>query len=280
MTAKYTCAVAITSRHNPIVARYRAAAAGGVDGVVLLDGVHLIGEALCAGLTMHHVAATTAAQEEPEVRELVGALARRGIETTTVSPPVMDALTPVRTSSGIAALAARPTVSAAELYPAGKPALVVIAVDVQDPGNLGAIARVAEAAGATGLIATEGSADPFGWKALRGSMGGSLRLPVTRTAANEAIAEAHRYGCRVVATVPRDAQPMYDVDLTGRLAILVGGEGRGLAASILDAADERVAIPMETPVESLNVAVAAALIVYEARRQRAQQTRKTHGVAL
>src|SRR5262249_32808071 len=158
------------------------------------------------------------------------------VELATVSDAVMHALSPVRTATGIVALAARPTHTAARLF-AGTAPLVVIAVDVQDPGNLGAIARVAEAGGATSLIAAGVSADPLGWKALRGSMGSSLRLPVARLSIEDAIAGARQHGSRLVAAAPRDARVMYDVDLTGPLALLIGGEGRGLTGAIVDAAD-------------------------------------------
>ena len=116
-------------------------------------------------------------------------------------------------------------------YGGAEAALVVTAIDVQDPGNLGAIVRVAEAAGATGFVAAGGSANPFGWKALRGSMGSALRLPIaSELGAEEAVAAARAHGCRVVATVPRDGRSLFDVDLTGPIAILVGGEGPGLDA--------------------------------------------------
>ena len=88
---------------------------------------------------------------------------------------------------------------------------MLIACDVQDPGNLGAIVRVAEAAGASGLIAAGQCADPFSWKALRGSMGSALRLPIAiGDTADAATAEARRHGCRVVATLPRDGTPLFD----------------------------------------------------------------------
>jgi RNA methyltransferase, TrmH family len=263
----YTADVAITSRQNPLVARYRAAAAGDADGVILLDGAHLIADALAAGLLVRHASVTTAAREDRDIAGLLATLERRGTETVVVSASVMDAISPVRTSTGIVALAARPEHADARVFSAAQP-LVVIAVDVQDPGNLGAIARVAEAGGASGLIAAGSSADPFGWKALRGAMGSSLRLPVARLPIDDAIDGARRHGCRIVAAAPRDARPMYDVDLTGPCAILIGGEGHGLPQPLLEAADERAGIPMQPPVESLNAAVAAALIVYEARRQR------------
>ena len=97
-----------------------------------------------------------------------------------------------------------------------------------------------------------------------------MRLPiVSGIDADLAVAEARRHGCRIIAAVPHDGRPLVDVALTGPVAVLIGGEGRGLPASLVDAADERVTIPMQAPVESLNAAVTAALIVYEARRQRA-----------
>ena len=155
---------------------------------------------------------------------------------------------------------------------ASSEALVVIAVDVQDPGNVGAIARVTEAAGATGLVMAGASADPFSWKALRGSMGSALRLPIAAGQnAEQAIANARSKGCRIVATVPRGGTDVSAAKLTGPLAVLIGGEGQGLSPAVVADADERVTIPMKPPVESLNTAVTAALILYEARRQRGGQ---------
>ncbi len=264
----YPSRVTITSRQNPLVARFRTAARGDVGGVLLLDGAHLVADALAAGVTFQLAAVTPASVEEPTIRPLVNALHTNGVEVITVSASVMDAVSPVKTPTGLVALAERPATDEDRLY-AGPAALVVAAVDVQDPGNLGAMVRVAEAAGATGLVAAGGSANPFGWKALRGSMGSALRLPIaSEVSAEDAVAAARRHGCRIVAAVPRDGRPLFDVDLTGPIAILIGGEGQGLGAALADAADERVTIPMQPPVESLNAAVTAALIVYEARRQR------------
>ena len=259
----------ITSRQNPLVARFRTAARGDVGGVMLLEGAHLVADAVAAKVAFQLAAVTPASREKDDIRALVDALEQGRVEVITVSASVMDAVSPVKTPSGIVALAERPVAEPDRLY-AGSAALVVAAVDVQDPGNLGAIVRVSEAAGATGFIAAGGSANPFGWKALRGSMGSALRLPIaSEVAADEAVADARRHGCRVIATVPRDGRPLFDVDLTGSIAVLIGGEGQGLMPSLVDAADERVTIQMQAPVESLNAAVTAALIVYEARRQRA-----------
>src|SRR6202040_825962 len=125
--------------------------------------------------------------------------------------------------SGIVALAERPVAEADALY-AGPAALVVTAVDVQDPGKLGAIGRVAGAARATGFVAAGGSANPFGWKALRGSMGSALRLPIaSEVTAEEAIAEARLHRCRIVAAVPREGRSLFDLDLTVPIHVLIGG---------------------------------------------------------
>jgi TrmH family RNA methyltransferase len=142
-------------------------------------------------------------------------------------------------------------------------------MDSQDPGNVGAIVRSAEAGGASGVQFTGSSADPWGWKALRAAMGSTFRVPVLRQP-DSAVALAHLRdaGLALLATVPRDGTPMLDVDMRGPLTLILGGEGRGLDQTTMDAADQRVSIPMSGEVESLNVAVAAGLLVYEARRQR------------
>lgn len=265
----------VSSRRNPLVERYRAAARRETPDVLLLDGVHLVSEAAAAGLRIREIAVKADALAITEVGLLVERLAHANVDVVTVAASVMDALSQVRSSSTVVALAECPEASESALF-AGLAPVVVITVGVQDPGNLGSIARVAEAGGANSLIAAGACADPFGWKALRGSMGSALRLPIAvQLDAARAIADARRHGCRVIATVPRDGRSMFDVDYRGPVAVLVGGEGAGLPRSIVDAADERVTIPMEAPVESLNASVAAALIVYEIRRQRtAMKTRK------
>jgi RNA methyltransferase, TrmH family len=261
--------VTITSRQNPLVARFRSAARGDVGGVMLLDGAHLVGDAIAAGVTFQLAAVTPESGDRSDLRALIVSLQQAAVEVVTISASVMDAVSPVKTPSGIVALAERPVAGLDALY-GDADALVVAAIDVQDPGNVGAIVRVAEAAGATGFVTAGGSANPFGWKALRGSMGSALRLPIATcdVAANEAIADARRRGCRIIASVPREGRSLFDLDLTGPIQLLIGGEGRGLLQTLTDEADERVTIPMQAPVESLNAAVTAALIVYETARQR------------
>jgi TrmH family RNA methyltransferase len=260
--------VTITSRQNPLVARFREAARGDAGPVMLLDGPHLVADAIGAGVGLQIAAVTPSTVDDHALEDLIAALGRAGVEVTLVSASVMDAISPVRSPSSIVALAERRAAPDEQLYRGTAP-LVVVALDVQDPGNVGAIVRVAEAAGAAGVVAAGSTANPFGWKALRGSMGSALRLPIVSGVSGEdAIADARRHGCRIVAAVPRDGASIFDIDLTGPLAIVIGGEGRGLPPALVDAADQRITIPMQAPVESLNAAVTAALIAYEARRQR------------
>ena len=160
------------------------------------------------------------------------------------------------------------------------PPLIVLCIDVQDPGNLGAVVRVAEAAGATGVVAAGTSADPFSWKALRGAMGSALRLPVRRERdASAAIATTRARGCAILAAVPRGGRSLDEVDFQRPMALLVGAEGAGLDAATVDRADLQVTVPMQPPVESLNAAVTAAIILYEARRQRHRRVAGVDGSA-
>jgi TrmH family RNA methyltransferase len=277
----------ISSRQNPLVARVRAVAQGDRQSM-LLDGPHLVVDALAAEVPMAlAVVDHEALERRDDLAQLVGRLEEAGVEVVVATAPVMAAISPVRSPSPIVALADRPATSAARLFvtpsraAAGSTArglsvsrpLVVVACDVQEPGNLGAMVRVAEAAGASGLIAAGRSADPFGWKALRGSMGSALRLPILALSAAEAVQLARTHHCTIAAAVPREGRTPEGTDLTGPTAVLIGGEGGGLPQDLIDLSDERVSIPMEPSVESLNAAVAAALILYEARRQR-------HGLAL
>ena len=156
---------------------------------------------------------------------------------------LMAAASPVRTPSGIVAIAAwTPQPISAAFAPA--PALAVGLVAVQDPGNAGAAIRSADGFGATGVIAIDASAHPGGWKALRGAMGSTFRLPVCRATWAAASLEARRLGTRVLATVAEDATPLPDVDLRQPALILVGNEGTGLPAEIVAAADARLTVPM------------------------------------
>jgi TrmH family RNA methyltransferase len=262
--------ITISSRHNPFVQQCRdlARRRDAVSGDVLLDGLHLLSDALAARLSVTAAAAPEAFWDSPIGAPLARALAASGALLYAASPAVLEAASPVKAPTGIVAVARWQPAAVSRVFET-QPALVVGAVHVQDPGNVGAIVRAAEAAGATGVVVTAGSADPYGWKALRGSMGSAFRLPVAAGVRTDDLCRAARdRGVQVVATSPAGGRALLDVDLTCPVLVLVGGEGAGLPDGVQASADELVRIPMRPPVESLNVAVAAGVILYEAYRQR------------
>ena len=171
-------------------------------------------------------------------------------------------------------MAARPRFETEALFGKGPsagagPPLVVVALGIQNPGNLGALLRTAEAAGATGAVLTAGTADPLSWKALRGSMGSALRLPHLRERNLAAALDLLTgRGLRLVATVARGGTSYDQADLRGPLALLLGNEASGLPEEAEARATLRLTIPVRAPVESLNVGVAAGILLFEAARQR------------
>jgi TrmH family RNA methyltransferase len=259
------CMERISSRQNPLVKRFRQMRDEPGEQWMLLDGEHLVREALASGLHIDVAAVAEGLAATPG--GLASELERNGVAVVAVTSQVLEAVSPVRQPSGVVAVAQRPS-SAVDVFQA-QPALVLILSGVQDPGNVGAIVRAAEACGATGLIVTTGTASPFGWKALRGAMGSTFRLPIATNATTEsAVSRARASGLRVLATTAREGVPLPACDLRAGCVILLGAEGPGLPVAVLETADERITIPMRPPVESLNVAISAALVLYEAARQR------------
>ena len=260
----------ISSRQNALVKRFRALATARAtdEPWVLLDGAHLVEEALGSDIALDAVVFSESAAST-RLAALVERVTTSGVRPVIAADAVFPAVSPVQHPSGVAAIAQITARSLADVLRV-RPHLLLMLDGVQDPGNLGAIIRAAEGCGATGVIVGEGSADPFGWKAMRGAMGSALRLPIVpRADLARAVAEATSAGVRVFAAVPRTGKPLPECDLRAPAAILLGGEGAGLSDALIGAASATLTIPMHPPVESLNVAIASALVLYEASRQRA-----------
>jgi TrmH family RNA methyltransferase len=261
----------ISSRQNPVVRVFRELAKDPdpTGERVLLDGAHLVRDAQTSGAEFEVlVVAASRLASETEEAELVRTLEGAGVDVIAADDRTFAALSPVKTPSGIAAIVRR-KVSAPAIICGHPHAFVLAAVDVQDPGNVGALLRVAEAGGATGAFVCGHSANPFSWKALRGSMGSALRIPIIAGMTPDAVVTCMTTaGLRLVAAVPRGGEHPDEIDWRGQTGLLLGGEGPGLSDDLGARADARVTIPMASTVESLNVAVAGALLVYAARRQR------------
>ena len=261
----------MTGASHSSVKRYRELARNphknGHERELLLDGPHLLFEARKSGLPIESAAFEQDALADPSIRTLAEQLAADGADVFIVSRKTLQTMSPVRTPAGAVGIARRtvPTLADALAFPR---ALVVVAHDVQDPGNVGGIMRTAEAAGATAFVATAATADPFGWKAVRGSMGSALRLPIARGDIEDVLAALRRSGIVTNALVPHGGDPLFAADFTKPSALVLGSEGPGLSPELLQRVDCRITVPMHRPVESLNVGVAAALVLYEAFRQR------------
>jgi TrmH family RNA methyltransferase len=255
----------ITSTKNPIVARFRAAATGDDDGTLLAEGVRLVQEGLDAHLAVH-AALVSPRLREPALGERLRAAAAEFAEC---SDEVLARVSALDTHQGIAAVFARPRWQPADLLRRDLAPLVVAAAGVRDPGNLGALLRTAEAAAATGFIALSGGADPFREKAVRGAMGSTFRLPtLAGMQPAEVLAFCRQQKLQLVVADGGGDRDHLDLDWRKPTVLVVGAETAGVPPLLLQAADARVRIAIQKPVDSLNVAVAAGVLLFEARRQR------------
>ncbi len=270
----------ITSRHNPLVSRFREVtrARRRTRTHLLLDGVRLVADALRSSVPIDVVIVALAAvrQEDPTIRALLQACETSKVNVVAGGERVMSAVSRSTSPSRAVALATHRPVAVDDLLGQAVPAqgCVLAPAGVQDPGNLGAIIRAADAAGASGVIVSAESADPFGEKALRGAMGSTFRIPVADADdTGDLVAHATAAGFRVVAATPHGKESLYAIDLRQPTVVLIGSEGAGMDPAAADAADATLSIPMADGVDSLNASVAAALIAYEARRQRTMADR-------
>jgi TrmH family RNA methyltransferase len=230
-------------------------------------GVHLAEEALEARAPLRQAFLGPALAESSGESGLGRRLSDAGVPTVRVTTRVLESIIEGSGDQGILLLAEMPRTDVRSVLSTTIP-LVLAAHGVQDPGNLGSILRSARALGAGGLVALEGSADPFGSRAVRAAMGTQFTLPVASGTTGDFLREARAAGRQIVAADPAAADTPVMVDLARPTAILVGSEGAGLPREVLAAADRRVRIPMSPGVSSLNVHAAAAALLYEAARQR------------
>lgn len=260
----------ITSRDNVRVRQTRAARDGKATDKIFIEGVRLCEEALQAGLHVEEALHTAELMQDERGARLLSELERVGARLSVVSERVFASVSDTKTPQGIAMVAARPQADAGLLENALKDAtLLVILHRLNNPANAGAILRTAEAAGVGGIIATAGTCDLFSAKALRGAMGSSFRLRIWVGAdLKEALGWCKQRGVRTICADIRAALSHTEVDWTIPRALIVGPEASGLSVDEIALADEALRIPMQEPVESLNVAVAAGIILYEAARQR------------
>jgi len=251
----------IRSRSNTLLKRVGAVLAGKERDSIVLEGDRLVNEAMRVGWELE--ALLIAANRLERAAELASA----GIALRLVEPGLLDRISALETSPGILALAAHPPQRSLEELAATGASLVLVVAGVADPGNLGALSRTAEAAGAGAIVALRGGARAFGPKALRGSMGSLLRLPVFEGYTAEEVEMVLRTtGYRQVRAATRGGKDWRELDWSGLLALWISGETNELPEITREF--EGATISMAGEVESLNITVAASLLLFAAGEER------------
>jgi TrmH family RNA methyltransferase len=238
-------------------------------GLFLIEGPHLLKEALDSKLAkIERIYVTERYAQTKEGSQCLQSAARRGIVLTELSEQAFGKAAETETPQGVLAVAAQPKIGLPDL-PANQ--MILFLDRVQDPGNVGTIIRTAAAAGAGGVIVAEGGVDPFSGKVVRASQGAIFSLPVVaRVPVSDAVEWAARKGLPVICTSPHSGEVYYQIDLSGAGLLVLGHESQGVSAEMTKAANKLVRIPIIGRAESLNVAIAAAVLLFEAARQRTQ----------
>ncbi len=261
----------ITRRTHPLIKELRELRDSPHHNLLFLEGPKLVEEALRANILLQTLIISDTLKGHADLIGRAGATAKK---TVSVADSVFRSITDVEEPQGLLAIGIRPQWDWEQMFSKG-PAPVIILEGLQNPGNIASIVRTAEAAGAAGVITTPETARLSSPKALRGAMGSTLRLPTFEHIAIDGLADRlTASGCIIYGTLVdskkqlRPSVVYTDIDWTLASAIVFGREGGGLSEKWEAYLHKSVTIPMEPPVESLNVAAAAAILLYESYRQR------------
>lgn len=260
----------ISSKENSVVKYLRSLSdpkSRRKERAFLVEGVKMVEEALrdTRGVSMVVASPPIVQRHGKGILKLAES---RSVEVVWISERLMDAVSESKTPQPVMAAVKMGEHTEEELL-ARSAKLIVVAHRLQDPGNLGTIIRTSEAVGASGVALTPNTVDPFNPKAVRASMGSILRLPIVPVGDFTGfIKKCRQRGFQTAATVVTGGTTHFDVDLTKPTVMILGQEGAGLSRDLPDDIDLQVRIPMAGTIDSLNVATAAAVMLYEAMRQR------------
>ncbi len=259
---------AITSATNPLLKKIRSLhdrRGREKTGLFLIEGRKAVGEAFDKGIAVEEIVASqTYWKQNADLPEAASATT-----VSVVDDKLFQELVTTVTPEGILAVAKIPSYSIADMFKDKKAPLVVVAVAVQDPGNVGTIIRAALAACSSGVVLTKGSVDPFNPKVVRSAMGALFALPVISDIEfDQVVAELKSRKIKLLACQQGSSKRYFDCDLTQPLAIVLGNEAQGLSDAEMAQADELIAIPMNEASESLNVAVSGSIVLFSAVEQR------------
>ncbi len=260
----------VTSRDNSLLRLARAVRDGKETEYIFVEGLRLCEEALRSALEIEAVIVSEELLRKERAATAIAELDQAAQRSASVSEKLLESISYTKTPQGIVVLARRPDSFESRLASAiDHNSLIVVLHKINNPVNVGAVLRTAEAAGANGVIATQNTSDPFSPKSLRGAMGSAFRLPIWNGPTYEKMIEWCR--SREIATVCADADaPLAhtEFDWTRATALIMGPESTGLTDAETASATHIVRIPMHGAVESLNVSVAAGILLFEAARQR------------
>ena len=264
----------VEGRHNPLVKEVRQAFAHAErtpEGDCAIEGLRIVEEAIRSGLRFRAILFRESANTLAErLLPQIGA----HVETLLLPDRVFDGAVPSESPQGVAALVRLREFSIADVLERLQVGPIIIAVGLQDPGNLGTLLRSAEAFGSAGVVLGEGTVSPINSKVIRASAGSIFRLPIVvekkSGVLDDVAAKLRKENVRLIATSSHKGTPIDDANLTSPCAVFIGSESAGLPRNVMAQVDELVAIPHTPQVESLNAGVAGSIVLYEAARQRRQ----------
>lgn len=259
----------ITSRDNRRLVHARKVRDGKIADLIFIEGRRLVEEALRSDVIIDECFVSDNFVDG----ELLNAMSERGLTIAEIPNRIYDSIADTKRPQGIILIARRPKKSLATIETAMKRStlpIVIFLKEVNNPSNLGAILRTAEAAGVPGIIVSSGSADAYSPKALRAAMGSAFRIPICEGSDFEsAIYWAKKQNLRSTAAFAAADKNYTDIDWKMPTLLILGSEAHGLSDLEMKQVDEAIGIPMDDRVESLNLAVSCGVILFEARRQTA-----------
>jgi TrmH family RNA methyltransferase len=242
---------------------------------IVIDGIREISRALDAGVKVLEIFAELAGLSERE-QEVIAHAERSGVQIVDVAPAVMSKLAYGDRESGLVAVARPPRKSFAELH-LSSDALVAVLEQIEKPGNLGAVVRSADAAGVSAVIIADAKTDIFNPNAIRASAGTIFSMPVIGASVEETLQWLRTGGFRIYASRVDASAQFWDVPFDGRVALVFGNEVSGLSSKWKHSDAQPIRVPQKGLADSLNVSVTAALLFYEALRQRERSVTAQQG---
>ncbi|MEX0906689.1 MAG: RNA methyltransferase [Gemmatimonadota bacterium] len=234
------------------------------SGLFLAEGVRVVEDLVASGIVLRQAFLAPSLEDNPRGVALAEALRAR-TRTTAVSEAQLADIAGTESPQGVVAVAETPRRDLAGVELAAR-ALVVVLDAIQDPGNFGTIVRSADAFGAACIVSLPGTVDAWNPKAVRSGAGSSLRVPMIDTALDELLPWLRRHGFRIFGA-DMNGVDVETVEADGRVALVLGNEGAGLSTAVLEVCDALVAVPIRGSAESLNVGVAAGILLYSLARK-------------